>query len=93
MEMDWKTSITKFGIYFVHSLLSSVVCPRPANIPHGSYEGNNFASGGSVKYSCDETYTLEGPSLLLCIDGHWNGELPVCRGREIFHNILFTLYI
>ena len=59
-------------------------CSRPPKIPHGFHDGNDFSSGRSVTYSCDSQYVLEGSAVIICEDGQWVGQAPVCRGNQYF---------
>ena len=42
-------------------------------------EGNGFAAGTVIYFSCNAHYTLVGAKKIICsVKGNWNGKLPVC---------------
>ncbi|CAH1252780.1 CSMD3 [Branchiostoma lanceolatum] len=59
-------------------------CSNPGQIPNGLSRGTTFVTG-QMDFSCDDGYTLFGPSSLTCMrdprdgqTGIWSGTVPVC---------------
>uniref|UniRef100_A0A8C3R0R3 Sushi, von Willebrand factor type A, EGF and pentraxin domain-containing protein 1 n=1 Tax=Cyanoderma ruficeps TaxID=181631 RepID=A0A8C3R0R3_9PASS len=56
-----------------------VMCPRPQDISNGKYTLSGTAYLSSVSYTCDNGYSLQGPSVLVCASsGNWNSTPPAC---------------
>ncbi|NWY42555.1 SVEP1 protein, partial [Sylvia atricapilla] len=57
-----------------------VMCPRPQDISNGKYTLSGTAYLSSVSYTCDNGYSLQGPSVLVCASsGNWNSTPPACN--------------
>ena len=61
-------------------LLIIASCPVIASIKNGIITHATLREGGEVEIKCRPGYTLVGPSKLRCIEGKWNGSLPLCKG-------------
>ena len=60
-----------------------VSCGDPGTPANGQkvLEGDTFRS--TVRYSCDEGYTLRGDRTRVChSSGEWTGELPRCESES-----------
>ncbi|XP_031550168.1 sushi, von Willebrand factor type A, EGF and pentraxin domain-containing protein 1-like, partial [Actinia tenebrosa] len=56
--------------------------PRFSNsIPNPSLrQGQKTLHGTNITFSCSQqSYTLDGPSVIYCLNGRWNYNVPVCR--------------
>uniref|UniRef100_H0YSS6 Sushi, von Willebrand factor type A, EGF and pentraxin domain-containing protein 1 n=1 Tax=Taeniopygia guttata TaxID=59729 RepID=H0YSS6_TAEGU len=57
-----------------------VMCPPPQDISNGKYIFSGTTYLSSVSYTCDNGYSLQGPSVLVCASsGNWNSTPPVCE--------------
>ncbi|RMB94706.1 hypothetical protein DUI87_28819 [Hirundo rustica rustica] len=57
-----------------------VMCPSPQDISNGKYTLSGTAYLSSVSYTCDDGYSLQGPSVLVCASsGNWNSTPPACN--------------
>ena len=56
-------------------------CRPPGDIEHGRKIGDSYKHGERVRYQCDLGYTRDGEHELICLDGTWNFDPPICRGR------------
>ncbi|NXO38057.1 SVEP1 protein, partial [Locustella ochotensis] len=57
-----------------------VMCPSPQDISNGKYTLSGTAYLSSVSYTCDNGYSLQGPSVLVCASsGSWNSTPPACN--------------
>ena len=63
-------------------LLIIASCPVIASIKNGIITHATLKEGGEVEIKCRPDYTLVGPSKLRCIQGKWNGSLPLCKGLQ-----------
>ncbi|KAI8478628.1 CUB and sushi domain-containing protein 3 [Branchiostoma belcheri] len=63
---------------------STSYCQDPGVPEFGSRQGNNFAVGQSVTFSCDPGFVLNDTAVLVCETSStiamWNGTLPGCVG-------------
>ena len=59
----------------------AATCQKPGGVRHGIKIGNDFGHGKSVRYQCNDNYTLEGKDRITCDDGNWNFDRPKCKGR------------
>lgn len=42
-----------------------------------------YTVGGSVTYSCEDHFTLQGSSKRIClVSGVWSGVAPICSSRR-----------
>uniref|UniRef100_A0A8C8AQF1 Sushi, von Willebrand factor type A, EGF and pentraxin domain-containing protein 1 n=1 Tax=Otus sunia TaxID=257818 RepID=A0A8C8AQF1_9STRI len=57
-----------------------VTCPSPQDISNGKYTLSGTTYLSSVSYTCDNGYSLQGPSILVCASsGNWNSTPPACN--------------
>ncbi|NXV57103.1 SVEP1 protein, partial [Molothrus ater] len=57
-----------------------VTCPSPQDISNGKYTLSGTTYLSSVSYTCDNGYSLQGPSVLVCASsGSWNSTPPACN--------------
>ncbi|PKU44337.1 von willebrand factor type egf and pentraxin domain-containing protein 1 [Limosa lapponica baueri] len=57
-----------------------VTCPSPQDISNGKYTVTGTTYLSSVSYTCDNGYSLQGPSVLVCASsGNWNSTPPACN--------------
>ena len=63
-------------------LLIIASCPVIASLMNGIITHATLKEGGEVEIKCRPDYTLVGPSKLRCIQGKWNGSLPLCKGLQ-----------
>ncbi|XP_068726391.1 sushi, von Willebrand factor type A, EGF and pentraxin domain-containing protein 1-like [Montipora capricornis] len=54
-------------------------CRPPGDIEHGRKIGDSYKHGERVRYQCDFGYTRDGEQELICLDGAWNFDRPICR--------------
>lgn len=48
-------------------------------VENGNVVSDENLLGGVARYSCDETYVLDGPEERTCQDnGMWSGDEPMC---------------
>ena len=64
-------------------LLIIASCPVIASIKNGIITHVTLREGGEVEIKCRTDYILVGPSKLRCIQGKWNGSLPLCKGLQV----------
>ncbi|XP_056304389.1 complement factor H like 4 [Danio aesculapii] len=66
-----------------HGICSLKRCESPADILNGHYirlNGENFAFGTIIKYSCNEGYQMMSQTnTRTCRDGGWDNRLPECE--------------
>ena len=64
-------------------LFVEILCPIPVAPDHGSYEGpNEYTFGSVVRFHCDLGYILHGCDELKCNDtGEWSHSTPICTGK------------
>ncbi|KAG7158260.1 Sushi, von Willebrand factor type A, EGF and pentraxin domain-containing protein 1-like 3 [Homarus americanus] len=56
-----------------------VTCPEPFEALNSVREGDLFEHGHSIRYSCNEGYSMTGSAELVCqADGSWSNQVPVC---------------
>ena len=70
-----------------------VLCDDVLDVPNGkrSPPDDTVACGTKVTYTCNEGFTLEGDSVLLCgARGNLQGQVPLCRGsgKLVMHFLL-----
>ncbi|XP_051517153.1 complement receptor type 2 isoform X2 [Myxocyprinus asiaticus] len=54
-------------------------CGSAGEISYGRFEYTGVSFGDSAKAVCQEGYELIGPAVRYCLDGGWNGRIPVCE--------------
>ncbi|XP_048587550.1 CUB and sushi domain-containing protein 3 isoform X3 [Nematostella vectensis] len=54
-------------------------CSDPGTPENGQRIGNDFSNGGSLAFTCDRNFSLDGPSLIKCKAGLWSSQPPQCR--------------
>lgn len=54
-------------------------CGHPGYPAHGCFKGEDFTSGSTITYYCQEKYHLVGTRDQQCVDGEWSSPLPVCE--------------
>eukprot|EP00731_Ephydatia_muelleri_P015162 Em0008g882a len=58
---------------------TQVLCPQVTPPPESSVVGDSNTVGSSLTFSCDQGYTLTGPTTIACqTDGSWSGPVPSC---------------
>lgn len=75
---------------FISFIESTGKCGPPPPIENGdttSFASQEYPSGSSVEYQCQDMYKLEGEKKIMCRNGNW-GKPPRCL-RECF-NILMS---
>ena len=71
--------------------MSGKNCGDPGNIENGYRKISGYVFTSSVNYFCNDGYILAGRALHYCqSDGHWGGELPVCKRK--FQSMIITLF-
>lgn len=84
--------------FFLSFILTGVMmetdsCLDPGIPVNGKRQGNNFAIGSRVTFSCDQGYTLSDEEPIVCERSHqWNHALPSCDGKHASLIPLFSLY-
>ncbi|XP_077982106.1 apolipoprotein R-like isoform X2 [Glandiceps talaboti] len=61
-------------------------CSSPGLAPVNGQKSDSltfYKHGSSVEFSCNSGYELYGPSILTCMAGKWNDDVPKCVAREI----------
>ena len=73
-----------------------VRCPPPKILLHGEQDINELTVGGTVSYTCNTGFRLEGSRLLTCLHNKtWSGQVPSCTKvacqlpRNISHGSVF----
>ncbi|XP_072166564.1 CUB and sushi domain-containing protein 3-like [Diadema setosum] len=56
-------------------------CENPGSPTNGEMLGNNFNNGADVEFRCNDNYTLTGNSRITCVEGEWNGQVPMCTAN------------
>ncbi|XP_042551824.1 sushi, von Willebrand factor type A, EGF and pentraxin domain-containing protein 1 [Dipodomys spectabilis] len=57
-----------------------VECPSPENISHGNYILSGLTYLSTALYSCENGYSLQGPSRIECTaSGNWDRAPPTCQ--------------
>ncbi|XP_051947835.1 sushi, von Willebrand factor type A, EGF and pentraxin domain-containing protein 1 [Xyrauchen texanus] len=54
-------------------------CGSAGEISYGRFEYTGVSFGDSAKAVCQDGYGLIGPAVRHCLDGGWNGRIPVCE--------------
>ncbi|KAK7817878.1 hypothetical protein U0070_005521 [Myodes glareolus] len=66
----------------------AVTCDAIPQPQHGSVSCSNSTVGGlafksSCNFTCDQSYTLEGPAQVECsVEGQWTPQIPVCKAFQ-----------
>ncbi len=61
------------------SICRIISCPQPNLVEHGNFTAPSFSFNSTVKYTCDESHDLFGPSRRMCqADGTWTEISPSC---------------
>ena len=56
-----------------------VECPAPNVLENGHVVGSNFEYQGTIEYTCEAGYRLEGLKIRRCIENAtWSGSAPIC---------------
>ena len=60
----------------------SAKCPDPSRSTNARVIGRQFYNGQQVEFVCagDSSLTPQKSRKLTCLDGNWNGVIPVCKG-------------
>ncbi|XP_019855444.1 PREDICTED: uncharacterized protein LOC109584225 [Amphimedon queenslandica] len=53
-------------------------CTDPGVPSNGRRRGNHFTNGSLIEFICDNGFTLNGTSLIMCYRGNWSAPVPVC---------------
>ena len=65
---------------YKYVLHTGVECEDPGTPENGSRQLTGVKFGDTVRYLCDEGYSLGGSTVRTCsADGSWSGEAPVCQ--------------
>ena len=65
---------------------SSIILQIPPTPSYGSIT-TSYNTTLSV-FTCLPGYSMSGPAILACIDGHhWNGSAPLCEGTSIVNSV------
>ncbi|XP_044179765.1 sushi, von Willebrand factor type A, EGF and pentraxin domain-containing protein 1-like isoform X5 [Acropora millepora] len=54
-------------------------CADPGLPSNGKRDSSNFGHEKTVKFQCNDNYTLVGNERMSCNDGVWSAELPQCK--------------
>lgn len=65
-------------------LISTAPCKEPAVPVHGFKRGQGFKHGHSVRFYCHGGYQRVGAASIMCNDGKWDSQNPVCKGKECY---------
>ena len=66
-------------------------CKRPADPTHGRKRGGDFRHGRFVRFYCHSGYQRVGAASVVCNDGKWNNQVPLCKDKG--HDVhLFHIY-
>ena len=57
------------------------LCKDPGIPQHGARKGDNFEDGKTVKFTCNNRYSLVGSSTIECRGGIWSSALPQCKRK------------
>ena len=76
---------TAIVLHLLH--VSFLDCPElNRTIENGHINGNGSTFGSSYSFHCDDGYTIEGQSTLVCDKrGQWNASMPVCSRGELIN--------
>ena len=62
----------------------AIDCGDPATVKNGRRELSGTSFGNTVKYFCDDGFTLIGSSVRRCRrNGQWSGSVPECQSTSI----------
>ena len=76
---------------FFSSLASCVPLQAPRD---GKIQNNDIKHGALISFSCIDGFQMNGPRILKCIDGKWNGSAPTCKGLTTFpSSVVFIPFI
>ena len=50
-------------------------------------------TGYKANYTCDPGYEMFGEAIRMCIDGSWEGNVPICSRKCKFINVLVLVRI
>ena len=65
-----------------------IVCPEPQEISNGTIQNprKTYVYQQSVKYQCNQGFTLIGENSIYCTvkddQGEWSGLPPECKGNQ-----------
>ncbi|XP_038072987.1 sushi domain-containing protein 2-like [Patiria miniata] len=63
---------------------ASVICGSVADATNGRKEVSRGSVGGVASFTCDDGYTLQGESELVCQEnGQWSDEVPICEASGL----------
>ena len=74
----------KIGRFTSH--ISVTGCSKLTAPNNGAKSTDETGDGSIVEFTCDQGYTLIGDSSIMCSDGNWSGNVPVCAGTVIVKN-------
>lgn len=84
-----RLAMDKHGLLiWMGAWVSAVTCDAIPQPQHGSVSCSNLTAGGlafksSCNFTCDQSYTLEGPAQVECsAEGQWTPQIPVCKGER-----------
>jgi len=65
--------------------ITSNYCSPPPYLSNGVYTPSQvrYGVGTSITFQCDDRYTLQGDSSLVCRNGLWSGHFPTCTGNNL----------
>ncbi|XP_071492238.1 uncharacterized protein [Diadema antillarum] len=71
---------TTSGVGTTSEAITLPTCPRLDSPEHGTltYEEASLYNANAT-FSCMPGYILVGSSMIICVDGKWNGEVPECQ--------------
>nr|XP_054751328.1 uncharacterized protein LOC129257098 isoform X2 [Lytechinus pictus] len=55
-------------------------CSDPGTPADGNQSGS-YGNGDTVTFTCDDTFTLVGASIISCVEGVWSDEVPLCYAQ------------
>ena len=85
--------INCYPIFFYYIVLTDIRCESPGEPSNGQRQGNDFSFGSTVKFTCNDGYTINGEETLKCVaDGEWNHPRPKCDSKSYLHiQVIFIM--
>ena len=71
--------------------VSAAPCATPHQPNNGWIQRRVYRHGQTIRYNCNNGYTLEGLATRKCINGLWSSNIPLCKGEISLFRFKFVL--